>query len=228
MTTKRSTAAVCMAALLSLALLSGSAAAQGKFFLRAGTGVSFPSIENLDNELGAQERDKLSPGYAFGISLGRAFSENRWSLEINFSTAFYADFEYENDYEAPFTGKLRHYGYMGILRRHWLQESRWAKPSFGLGAGYGVTNLVSGGGKMGAPEALAALRIDSAIRPNLSLAIEGIYTIGLQTKPFKGPFLENVDTDAVMTSGNEVLEDKYDSFEIRIGITAWLKTPLED
>lgn len=170
----------------------------------------------------------MSPGYGFGISLGRAFSENRWSFEINFSTAFYPGFDYANDYEAGFTGKLRHYGYMGILRRHWLQDSRWVKPSFGLGAGYGVTNLISGGGKMAAPEALAALRIDSAIKPNLWLAIEGIYNIGLQTKPFKGPFLENVDTDAVMTSGNEVLEDKYDAFEIRIGITAWLKSPASD
>ena len=220
MTTKRTLSLLVAAAIAAIVFHPGSAAAEGRFFLRAGTGVSLPSLEGLENELGAQGDERLEPG----LSLGRSFAENAWSVELCFAAAFYSEFIYDNDYEG-FAGKLRHFEYMGIVRRHWRTEAKWFRPSVGIGAGYGSTELISGGGKMGAAQGLAAVRVESALSENVCLSLEGLYNVGLQTKAFSGPFLENVSSDAVLTSANVPLEDKYDSFDIRLGVTVWLKKP---
>jgi len=225
MTTKRSLSVFAAAAVAAIVLHAGSAAAEGRFFLRAGTGVSLPSLEGLENELGAQGGERLEPGLSLGVSLGRSFAENAWSVELYFAAAFYPEFIYDNDYEG-FAGKLRHFEYLGIARRHWRTEAKWFRPSLGLGAGYGSTELISGGGKMGAARGLAAVRVESALAENVCLSLEGLYNVGLQTKAFSGPFLENVSSDAVLTSANVPLEDKYDSFDIRLGVTVWLKKPV--
>jgi hypothetical protein len=217
--------AAALAALAMLAALAGSAAAEGRFFLRAGTGVSVPSLDGLEHELGTQGGERVEPGLSLGVSLGRSFADNAWSLELYMAAAFYREFIYENDHEG-FAGKLRHFDYMGIMRRHWRTEAKWFRPSVGLGAGYGSTELISGGGKMGTMQGLCAVRVESALSENVCLALEGIYNAGLQTKTFAGPFLENVESDAVLTSAGDPLEDKYDSFDIRLGITVWLKKPV--
>ncbi len=227
MTAKRAFSTILVASIAWLMPLAGGAAAQGRFFLRAGAGVGIPMLENLDNELSVQGNEKVRPGYTLGVSLGRSFAANQWSLELAFATAFFPDFTYENEHEG-FTGKLRHYDYMGILRRHWRTEENWWRFSVGLGAGYGQTNLVSGGGKLGAFQGLGTLRVESKIAENICLALEGTYNFGLQTKAFAGPFLENFASDAVLTSAGVPLEDKYDSFDIRLGATVWLRQMLQE
>lgn len=217
--------------ILSLAALAAfvrPAAAEGRFFLRAGMGVSVPSLDNLENELGVQgEGETVDPGLSLGVSLGRSFADDAWSLEIYMAAAFYSDFIYYNTYEG-FAGKLRHIDFMGIARRHWRTDAKWLRPSVGLGAGYGSTELISGGGRMGALQGLGAIRVESALTENLLIAVEGIYSFGLETKAFAGPFLENVDTDAVLISSGDPLEDKYDTYEIRLGITVWLPKMLQE
>lgn len=216
-------------AILLIAVVPSVAAGEGRFFLRATAGPSFPSLENLNNELAIQGSEKVAMGYSGGVSLGRTFMDDQWSIEAHFSAAFYPDFSYKNDIEDStiqdenFTGKLSHNNFMGIVRRHWRTESKWFKPSLGAGVGYGLTNLIAGGGKIGALEWLGVFRVDSAIKQNMSLAIEAVYHAGLQTKAFKSPFLENFEDDVVNNSAGDPLEDKYGSFDVRIGITVWLK-----
>jgi hypothetical protein len=57
----------------------------------------------------------------------------------------------------------------------------------------------------------------------LDLALECSYYTGLQTKEFRTPFLENVNTDVVMNSSGGALEDTFHSLDVRIGLTFWLK-----
>lgn len=215
-------------ALLLAAALAPSAAAEGRFFIRATAGPSFPSLENLENELVVQGGgEKVDMGVAGSVSLGHSFLEDRWTLEALFSAAFYPEFIYHaesgDSILEDFPGDLTHNSFMLVGRRHWLVNSRWFKPSLGAGIGYGLTNLIAGGGKMGAFEALATFRVESAIKENFNLALEAVYCTGLQKKPFKNAHLENFEDDGVYTSAGDWLEDKYDSFDIRLGITIWLK-----
>jgi len=216
-----------IAVLLLAAIIPSSAGAEGRFFARAGVGPAFPSLENLDNELAVQGNEKVDMDISIGVSLGRTFLEDQWSLEAHFSAAFYPEFDYkavkEDSVLEDFPGKLSHNNFMLIGRRHWRTEARWLKPSLGAGIGYGITSLISGGGKIGALEALGVFRVESAIRDNINLALEAVYHTGLQKKPFKNAHLENYESDGVYNSAGDWLEDKYDSFDIRLGITIWLK-----
>jgi hypothetical protein len=198
------------------------AAAEETFFLRIGAGASIPFLKSLDSELELQGNKTVSPGYGLGVSLGRAFAERQWSIEVHFATMFYPGFDYTNPLDS-FPGKLRHYSYMAVARRHFRPEGTLFKPSIGVGIGYGLTNLVSGGGKLAAAEALLTGRIDSSIRGTIELAIECSYYTGLQSKEFGQAFLENVETDIVVDSSGNALKDTYRSLEIRIGITVWLR-----
>ncbi len=204
------------------ALASPTAAADDRFFLRAGAGASFPFLKNLNNELSLQGNAKVNPGYSLGISLGRTFAEMQWSLEAHFSTAFYPDFNYKNTSDS-FVGKLRHYDYMGVLKRHLRPEGKAFRPTLGAGIGYGLTHLVTGSGKLAAAEALVMVTVGLSSRENIDISVECSCYAGLQRKKFENPFLQNFDTDVVKDSTGNPLGDRFNSLDIRIGITVWLK-----
>lgn len=214
--------ALIFAILSLLGALASPVAAQEAFFLRISGGASIPSLKNLDNELELQGNKTVSSGYGLGVSLGRAFAERQWSIEVHFSAMFYPGFDYTNP-EDSFPGKLRHYSYMVVARRHFRPEGTLFKPSLGAGIGYGLTNLVSGGGKLGAAEGLLTGRIDSSIRSNIELALECTYYAGLQSKEFGKAFLENFETDVVLDSSGNALKDTFRSLDFRIGMTVWLR-----
>jgi outer membrane protein W len=205
-------------------------AADGRFFVRLGTGASVPNLKNLNAELALQKKEKVGAGYGLGVSLGHTFFEERWSLELHFSTAFYPPFDYEpydpdttDTNHEYFPAKLRHYTTMLVARHNFMSESARFRPTLGAGIGYGQTNLISGGGKLGALEGLVTGRLDVSIRSNLELALECSYYAGLQAKEFRNPFLENVDTDMVQNSAGDALGDTFRSLDVRIGLTLWLK-----
>ena len=205
-----------------LALASSASAQEGKFFLHVGAGYSIPFLKNLNDELEHQGNAKVDPGYSLGISLGRTFSEMPWSVEAHFSTVYYPDFTYKNTNDS-FVGKLRHYNYMAIVRWSVRPEGKLFKPTIGAGLGYGLTNLITGGGKLGAPEGVFTGRIDSEVGGNVDLSFECIYYAGMQSKRFENPFLKNVDTDFIVNNAGDPLEDKFYSLDFRVGITVWLK-----
>lgn len=210
------TALVCVAA-------GPGAADQGKLFLRAGGGATFPYLTNLSNELefqGTKNAPRL--GYTFAVSLGRTFPANQWAAEVYFSAAFYPEFDYRNPTDS-FPGHLEHYDYGVILRRNLLPNNQRIQPWIGAGIGLGVTNLISGGGKFIAPEAIVVGRIETAITDNINLAAEATYYAGLKSEAYKNAFLENVSTDVIQDSWRNTLQDRYRSLDVRIGITVYLK-----
>jgi len=209
--------------LLLVAVCSPLLAADGRFYARIGTGVSVPYLTSLNDELALQGREKVGPGYGLGVSLGRTFFEERWSLELHFSTAFYPSFDYSNEYESGFTAELRHYTSLLVARHNFMSDSERFRPTLGAGIGYGQTNLISGGGRLGAIEGLVTGRLDVSVGSNLDLAFECSYYAGIQAKEFKNPFLENVDTDMVRNSAGGALKDTFRSLDVRIGLTIWLK-----
>jgi hypothetical protein len=219
------TVSVCVLLLLPV-LVPHAHAQEERFFLKVSAGSSFPLLENLNNELALQGNSKVDPGYSMGVSLGRTFAEMAWSLEGHFAFMLYPDFNYKNASES-FVGKLKHYNYAAILRWYPLPEGKAFKPTIGAGIGYGLTDLISGGGKLGAAEVIATVRVDSAIRENMDLAFESSYHGGLQSKRFEKPFQENVATDIVQDSSGNALRDRFNSIEVRVGITVWLRQRME-
>ena len=211
------------AAFLLLALASPASAQEGRYFLRAGGGYSIPFLGNLNDELENQGNSTVDPGYSLGISLGRRFSDSRFSVEGHFSTVYYPDFDYKNTTDS-FTGQLRHYNYMAIVTWSVLPEGVLFKPVIGTGLGYGLTNLISGGGKLGALEAVFTGRIDSQVGENIELSFECIYYTGMKSEKFENPYLQNVDTDFVADSAGNPLEDTFNSLDFRFGITVYLKS----
>lgn len=218
-----------MIAVLLCFLLSPSHASNGtskKYYLKADFGYSNPLLTNLDDELEAQGSDGVESGYGFSVSLGRAFIEGKWAFEIYFALSFYPEFEYKNDYE-EFTGNLSHNGFGAIFKRRFRADSKRFIPSLGAGFSYGITNLISGGGKLKGAEALAVLDFEIPIRGNISIIFNGTYTVGLSEDTFDNPFLENVEDDVVRDRNGDPLRDRYSSFEIKLGIQVWLKSPTE-
>jgi hypothetical protein len=206
-------------------ILSGSdpsVASDGRVYLRAGVGASVPFVKNLSGELALQGADAPKPGYSFGVSLGRTFIEQRWALEAHFSAAFYPEFDFTSNTDS-FPGRLQHYDYGLILKRNILPEGAALQPSLGVGIGYGLTNLISGGGRLGAFEAIAVGGVGIRIMENINLSIEGTYYAGLQRKKYEKPFLANYDTDVVKDNAGNPLQDRFNSIDVRIGITVFLK-----
>jgi hypothetical protein len=205
-------------------------AQENRFYVRIGGGATVPFLTNLDNELEIQGTPKLRTGYGFGVSIGHPLFENRWALELHFAGMFYPSFDYDTYRTAPdssyyeyFPARLKHFSYMIVARHNFMSESERFTPTLGAGIGYGQTDLAAGGGKLGALEGLVTGRLDLSIRSNIAVAFECSYYAGLQTKEFRSPFLENINTDVVYTSGGEVLADRFRSLEVRIGLTVWLK-----
>ena len=213
---------IVLSVLLLAAFSSPLLSADSRYFLRIGAGAGIPQLKNLNDELALQGRKNVPASYSFGISLGRSFAENQWSLEAHFCAALFDEFDYTSVHDS-FPARMRHFSYMAVVRRNFMPEGTIFKPSLGAGIGYGLTTLVSGGGKLGAVEALVTGRIDSSIRSTIDLSLECTYCAGLQSKEFAQPFLENVDTDVVLDSAGNPLKDVYRSLDIRLGFTFWLK-----
>ncbi|MDD4858325.1 MAG: outer membrane beta-barrel protein [Candidatus Krumholzibacteria bacterium] len=202
--------------------MASPAAAEDRFFLRIGAGASDVSLKNLDAELQLQGNAKVAAGYSFAVSLGRTFAEDYWSLEAHFAAMFFPGFDYTCPSDS-FPGKMRHFSYALVLQRHFRPEGKYFKPTLGAGIGYGVTNLISGGGKLNAPEALITGRVESSITSTIDLSLECTYYAGLQTKQFSSPHLENYEGDAVYDSAGNILSDRYRSLDLRLGIRVWLR-----
>lgn len=213
-------------AVLLVAYPAVSLGATDTFYLKADVGYSIPFITNLSDELERQGRDGLEPGYGLSVSLGKTFLGMQWAVEGNLSIAFYPEFNYLNDHE-DFTGDISHYGYSAILFKRILPERTSFSPSLGVGVGYGLTNLIEGGGRIKAFEGLGIFRIESSFGTKTNAYLEVAYTLGLEKKRFEKPFLENIPGDIVKDSGGNPLEDRYSSLDIRLGVLIWLKPPRE-
>ncbi len=197
-----------------------------RFFLKAAGGYSHAFLPNLSNELELQGREAMKGGYCGSISLGRTIWEKRWAVEFYFAVAFHPEFKYENEFDS-FEENVSHYDYAVIFKRCLLPGGERIVPYIGIGAGYGVTNLISGGGKMQTVHGLALLQIEAPLGGNASLLIETAYGAGFTKERFEKPFLESVPGDAVLDSNGLPLEDRYSSFNVRIGFIAWLRPPKE-
>jgi hypothetical protein len=195
-----------------------------KYYLKADVGYSLPMLSALDTELEAQGAGGVDGGWALGVSLGRSFAGKKWAAEVFFNVAYYPEFQYLNEYE-EFPGRLSHNGFGAIVKRRFRAEADRFVPVLGLGAGYGISYLISGGGKSKGPEGVALFECEAWTWGNKSLLLTVTYTLGLAEDSFDSPFLENVDTDVVRASDGNPLKDRFSSLDIRLGILIWL-TPL--
>jgi len=196
--------------------------AQDKFFLKALCGYSHAVMDNLSKELSTQGNgEELKDGYCFSVSLGRTFSKGQLSLEGNMSISLYPELHYTNPYDS-FTARVTHYAYSIILHKRFLLESGSLVPSIGIGAGYGTTNLISGGGKASSVTALISGGVEYRLRENIFLHLNILYTQSFKSDRFDNPFLENLTSDAVYDSSHNVLSDRFNSLDIRCGVTVYL------
>jgi hypothetical protein len=193
-----------------------------RFFLKAAIGRNDPSLPNLSDELDRQGSSGPDPGYSLNVSLGRTLLERSLAVELYFAVALYSDFSYVNSHE-NFTGDLTHYDYALIAKKRIPTGSERIVPWLGAGGGYGVTNLIAGGGKIGAFEAFALAQIEVPLGGSVRLLFEGTYCAGLSGDRFDNPHLENVSGDILQDSDGNPLEDRYSAFEFRIGVTIWLR-----
>jgi hypothetical protein len=202
-------------------ITTGAEEIEKKYYLKADFGMSLSLLANLNSELETQGSGGIDPGYAFGVSLARAFANARWALELYFSATYFPEFAYVNEFE-DFPGKLRHTGFGAIAKYRFRPEARSFCPVLGAGIGYGTTELISGGGKIKGPEAVALFELEAWTWGNKSLLFGCTYTLGLTDGTFDDPFLENYETDVVRDSNGDPLSDRYSSLEVKIGILIWL------
>jgi len=220
-----------IAAAFLVAAAAAPAAAQtdtrDQFFLKANLGGNVPSMPNLSDELSLQGDESIGGGYSFAVALGRTIAEHAWAFELHFGVSFLPEFVYVNEYE-DFEADLTHYSFALLAKKSILPRSEVFRPWVGAGAGWGVTNLISGSGKIQGVELLGLLQLEVVLRENLSLVVEGIYCAGLADDTFENPFLENIaGQDAVLRSDGEPLEDRYSAAAFRIGVLVWLPPPEE-
>ena len=211
-------------AILTAALLVAAAAApagaqtdtRDEFFLKANIGGNLPSMPNLSDELALQGDESIGGGYSFAVALGRTIAEHAWAFELHFGVSFLPEFTYVN------------YSFSLLAKKNMLPQSEVFRPWIGAGAGWGVTNLISGSGKTQGVEALGLLQLEVVLRENLSLLVEGTYCYGLAEDAFENPFLENIaGRDAVLRSDGEPLEDRYSAAAFRVCVLVWLPPPEE-
>jgi len=218
----KTTIVVAFLALIFATIQPPNSYAQDRFFLKALFGYSHAVMDNLSQELSTQGNgEKLKDGYCFSVSLGRTFSNGQLSLEGNMSISLYPELHYTNPYDS-FTARVTHYAYSIILHKRFLLESGSLVPSIGIGAGYGTTNLISGGGKAGSVTVLLTGGAEYRLRENMFLYLNILYTQSLKSDRFDNPFLENVTSDAVYDSSHNVLSDRFNSLDIRCGVTVYL------
>ena len=203
--------------------LHGEEEGEDTFYLKATLGYNRTLMPSLSDELDIQGLGEgLGQGGGFGVSLGRSFLERSWAVELTAYVSLYTSFRYLNDYE-DFYGDMRHYGFGGIvLKRFPLQEGKLV-PAVGVGAAYGRTELISGGGKLDVYEGIALARVERSVRDNIGLLAEFAYTRGFTEDTFDSPYLENVSGDVIFTTDYRALEARFSSLELRVGIIVWLK-----
>lgn len=210
------------------AMLAAPCAAQtDRFFFKAVGGYSYPFLPNLSHELETQGQNAVQGGFGGCVALGRTLRDKRWALEFSLAVAYYPSFDYENEYEA-FEGKASHYDFAVMFKRCLLPGSDRLIPYIGAGLGYGITNLISGGGKMQTIHALAMVQLEAPVNDTASFLLEAAYGAGLEKKTFENAFLENVPGDVVLDSSGAPLEDRFSAVSVRIGIMVWLRPPPEE
>jgi hypothetical protein len=207
--------------------LRGEVEEEDTFYFKATLGYNRPFIPTLSDELDRQGLgEKLGQGGGLNISLGRSLLGKSWAVELSAYVSLYTSFRYLNEYE-DFYGDMRHFGFGGVVTKRFpLQEGALAAV-VGIGAAYGRTELISGGGKLDVFEGIALARVERKIRDNMGLLAELAYTRGLTEDTFDSPYLENVSGDVLFTSDYEALEARYSCLELRIGVIVWLpkRTP---
>jgi len=207
---------------LAAACPPGSRAQEKDIFLRSGLGAAYPLLGELSDELERQGNEMPWPQYALGVNLGKVFMDGAFSVEASFSYSMIPNVRYRNAYE-DFEENLTHYGF-SLLGRRRFTGGGWFVPSLGAGLGYGRSNLVSGGGRLESFEFIGSALLEFALGENLDLFAEAIYVGSFNRDRFDDPHLENISGDALLDSDGEELKDMYSAFEIRIGLTFWLRT----
>jgi opacity protein-like surface antigen len=214
-----------IAALILAAVLTAPAtAADSNVFLKATAGGSYPFMSNLNNELKAQGRCELSPGLSFSMSIGRAFSQHKWALELWFDFARYQSFTYENDYES-FEGEMTHYNFMLVGKMSLWPSNEIFRPYLGAGFGYGYTNIARAGGKIDGLQGMLIFQVESRIKDYLTLFMETSFLSTFDSSKYDSSFLESSNYDAIFDSNGDPLNERFSSIDLRIGIQAWLKPP---
>jgi hypothetical protein len=201
-----------------------TAAEESRFYLKASAGGSYPMLPSLSDELSLQGDEALSPGYSLAVSLGKAFRNKSWAGEVWLSVSRYPSILYQNDFE-DFEADLTKYSYAFVFKKCLRPGSKSFVPWAGIGLGYGSASMVSGAGKLDGFEGMAVFQMEHRVKDNISLLLEGVYSISFSEKRFSSPFLEISNNDAILDSIERPLNDRFSSFDLRIGINVWLKPP---
>ncbi|RKZ83017.1 MAG: hypothetical protein DRQ39_10010 [Gammaproteobacteria bacterium] len=220
----RSFTSITAVLLLVAALSAPAAAADSNVFLKTTIGGSYPFMENLNTELKKQGRCALSTGLSFSMSIGRAFSQHKWGLELWFDVARYQSFKYENAYE-NFEGDMTHYNFMLVGKRNLWPSNEIFRPYLGAGFGYGYTNIARAGGKIDGLQGMVLLQFESRIKDNITMFLETTFLTTFDKSKYDSSFLESSVYDAIQDSNGDPLDERFSSVDLRVGIQAWLKPP---
>ncbi len=117
---------------------------------------------------------------------------------------------------------MKHFGFGGLVTKRFPLQEDLLAAVIGVGAAYGRTELISGGGKLDVFEGIAFAGAERKIRGNIWLLAEVAYTRGFTEDTFDSPHLENVSGDVLFTSDNEALEARFTSLQLRVGVIVWL------
>jgi len=183
-------------------------------YLRTGLGAGKPLMESLSKELETQGNKMPELEYVLPVSIGRIFFDGSIGAELMFSYSLTNIIIYKNAHE-DFEEKMGHYDFSFLLRKYLLPGNKKFSPSIGVGIGYGRSNLVAGGGRL------------ESFKERTGFFIEAVYIRGLSEERFDAVHLKNISQDVVLDSRGIPLEDIYSVFEIRAGLTFWLKNPKE-
>jgi hypothetical protein len=225
---KRSTLLfILILAAMTVMLAAPCAGQRDRFFLKAGGGYSHPFLPNLSSELEFQGREGVRGGFGGCISLGRTLWERQWAVEFLVAISYYPSFDYENEYD-EFKGRMSHYDFAAVCKKCLLPDSERLIPYIGAGIGYGITNLISGGGRIRTVHALALAQLEVPLRDNTSFLVEAAYGTALEKDTFENAFLEDVPGDVVLDSSGAPVEDRYSALNVRIGIIQWLRPPPDE
>lgn len=209
--------------LLAVSVPSSAGAAEDVYFRAAGGG-SHPVMPSLSDELSAQGVDGLSIGWTAGVSLGRTFSDRAWAAELWAEIGRFPSFAYVNEYE-EFEADLTAYSFLLVGKRRLLPPGGRLTPWIGLGAGYGQTTIARGGGRIDGFQAAGLLQLESRLRDNISLLVEGSWLIMPGSREFDSPFLEGSAQDRILDSGGDPLSEQYSSWSLRVGVVVRLRPP---
>ncbi|MBN2069916.1 MAG: hypothetical protein JW814_00550 [Candidatus Krumholzibacteriota bacterium] len=216
-----------LATVLLAGLISGNALSQereSEYYFKLSGGVSQPYLRNLSDELAAQGRDGLSPGYCAAVSLGRSLMEGKWSFEIGMNLSRYPSFRYENEFQ-DFSGTIVHYGFAVIAKRCLRPGKESLVPYVGVGIGYGKTQLSGEAGKLDGPEAIILLQLEHRVGQYIDIMAESVWTPLILNERYSSPFTVESDYDGIIDRYERDMNDGFSSIELRIGIKVWLKPP---